>query len=513
MRMTDGVDCWLLPPGDGLNSRLHARCAAPALAGHGSGPCSTTLLRRGARLLAGMALACGVAACGSSGSDGQQGGGAKAGPGQAQGASVPTVGVVVLEPQDQVLAVRLPGRAAASQSAEVRPQVSGIVRKRLFTEGGLVRQGQPLYQIDPAMFQAAHASAEAALAKARSNLDKHIITARRNAELVRIEAISQQAFDEGEAAVAQARADVAVAQAALEVAALNLRYSHIAAPIAGRIGLSAVSPGALVTANQTTALTEIVQTDPMHIDFTQSTTDLLQLRRDYAAGRLRQLEGGDVAVRIVLEDGSTYPHEGRLRFTGLLANATMGTVTLRAVVPNPDGLLLPGMYVQALLPTGLAQGALLLPQQAVSRDLTGRASVLVVAEDDTLEKRTVQLGQASGAFWLVQAEAESARQPGTPPVKQPAAAGGGAAGAGQGADAEAASTPGDTTGARAAGQAGVRSGVRAGDRVVVDGLQKVRPGTKVRTTVVDLHADGGTRQSVDVQAEAAALRAAQGARQ
>lgn len=366
---------------------------------------------------------------------------------------VPEVGVTVLKKQSQRLDATLPGRTSAFLSAEVRPQVTGIVQKRLFTEGALVKQGQQLYQLDAASLRAAEASAMAVLAKAEASQRTLEATARRNAELVKITAISQQAFEESQAAVKQSAADVAVAKATLENGRINLRYSRIEAPISGRISLSSVTPGALVTANQTTPLTEIVQMDPMYVNFTQSTSELLKLKNDLAAGLYQKLEGEQMSVRIALEDGSEYKHEGKLRFSGLIVNPTMGTVTLRAVFPNPDGVLMPGMYVQAKLPTGLAPDAILLPQRAVSLDLKGRASVLLVKEDSTVEKRFLELGRAIGSDWLVQ------------------------------------------------------TGLQDGDRVVIDGFQRVKPGDKVKAV------EGGERpqsadKKVDPQAAAAALRAA-----
>ncbi len=368
-------------------------------------------------------------------------------------APAPEVGVVVLQKQSQQLDTTLPGRTSAFLSAEVRPQVSGIVQKRLFTEGALVKQGQPLYQLDAASLRAAHTSAQAALARAEASQKTLEATARRNAQLVKITAISQQAFEESEAAAKQARADVAVARAALDNASINLRYSRIEAPISGRISISNVTPGALVTANQTTPLTEIVQMDPMYVDFTQSTAELLQLRNDWSAGRYQKVEGDQVPVRIQLEDGSTYAHEGKLAFSGLIVNATMGTVTLRAVVPNPDGVLMPGMFVQAQLPTGLAPEAILIPQQSVTRDLTGRPHVLVVNAQDKVERRALELGRAIGTFWLLD------------------------------------------------------KGLEAGERVVVDGFQRIKPGDQVQPVEVDLDTKRGPK-TIDPQAAAAALRAA-----
>ncbi|MBS0293310.1 MAG: efflux RND transporter periplasmic adaptor subunit [Proteobacteria bacterium] len=403
----------------------------PAISDHPTrrptGPAiSRTTARRSTTLgvwLAAMGLALGLTACGDKGAKTA----APQGPAQ--------VGVITLQPQQQQLDTTLPGRTRAYLSAEVRPQVSGILQQRLFTEGALVQRGQALYQLDDRSLRAAVDSAEAALAKAEASARTQEATARRNAELVKIDAISRQAFDESQAAAAQSRADVGVARANLETARINLRYSRIEAPIAGRTSLSSVTPGALVTANQANALTTIVQLDPMYVDFTQSSTDLVQLKRDWEAGRYQKLDGNQARVRIRLDDGSDYPHEGRLQFAGMIVNDTTGTVTLRAVVPNPGGLLMPGMYVQALLPTGLASDALLIPQQAVSRDLTGRANVLVVNADDRIEKRPVELARALGNRWLVD------------------------------------------------------SGLAAGERLVVDGFQRIKPGDKVSPLAVDL--DGG----------------------
>ena len=362
----------------------------------------------------------------------------KSGDGQAAAPkALAEAGVVTLQKQSQQLDASLPGRTRAFLTAEVRPQVSGIVQKRLFTEGALVKQGQQLYQIDPATFQAAQTSAAAALAKAEASQRTLAATARRNAELVKIDAISRQAYEESQAAATQSQSDVAVARANLETAHINLQYSRIQAPISGRIALSSVTPGALVTANQANALTTIVQLDPMYVDFTQASSDLIQLQREIAAGRFAKVDGDKIPVRIRLDDGTEYAHQGKLAFTGVIVNDTTGTVTLRAVVPNPGGQLMPGMYVQALLPTALAPDALLVPQQSVARDLTGRPSVLVVKEGQegaVVEKRDVELDRAIGSQWLVQ------------------------------------------------------SGLQAGERVVVEGFQRIKPGDKVKVAEVDLKA-------------------------
>ncbi|MEG3061408.1 MAG: efflux RND transporter periplasmic adaptor subunit [Comamonas sp.] len=365
---------------------------------------------------------------------------------EAPAAKVPTkVGVVTLKAQSQQLDASLPGRTRASLTAEIRPQVSGIVQKRLFTEGASVKAGQPLYQIDSASLRATQASAEAALAKVRASQRTLQATAARNAELVKIDAISRQANEESQAAVAQSAADVAAAQAALENARINLRYSSIQAPISGQTSLSTVTPGALVTANQVDALTTIVQLDPMYVDFTQSSTELLQLKRDIQDGRFQKLERDALAVQLKLEDGRLYSQTGKLQFAGVIVNPSTGVVTLRAVVPNPEGVLLPGMYVQALLPTGVAPEALLVPQQAVTRDIAGKASVLVVDAETKVQRRPIEIDRAVGSRWMV------------------------------------------------------TSGLTAGEKIIVDGFQRIKVGDAVDPQEVDLSA----------KAKVAADRAAQ----
>lgn len=313
------------------------------------------------------------------------------------------VGVITLQAQSQTLSSTLPGRTSAFMSAEIRPQISGIVQKRLFTEGATVKAGQALYQIDPSAYQVAEASAQAALAKAQAQARTAQVNAQRNAELVQIDAISRQAYEESQASAQQSASDVAVARAALQAARINLGYTRITAPIAGRTGLSSVTPGALVTANQAGVLTTISQIDPVYVDITQSSTDLLQLKRELAEGRFERVGEGAARITLQLEDGSIYAHAGRLQFTGVHVNPSTGAVTLRAVVPNPEGVLLPGMFVQTLLPTGVSSDALLLPQQAVTRDIAGKASVLLATADNKVERRPVELGRAIGNQWLVSA--------------------------------------------------------------------------------------------------------------
>lgn len=367
----------------------------------------------------------------------------------------PEVGVITLTPRSQAISSELPGRTAAYQSAEVRPQVSGIVQKRLFTEGGEVKAGQVLYQIDPGAYRAAVAAAQAALGKAQAAARTARANAERNAELVKIDAVSRQLAQESQAQAAQAQADVAAAQAALQTARINLDYTQVKAPIAGRVNLSGVTPGALVTANQTAALTTIVQLDPMNVDFTQSTAELLALRRDIEAGRYQGVSGQTLPVRLVLEDGSPYPHEGKLAFSGLIVNTGTGGVTLRATVPNPDGLLMPGMYVRARLPVGVQPQALLIPQQAVVRDPSGRANVWVVDAEDKVRRRTVTLAQAIGNHWLLE------------------------------------------------------GGLQAGERIVVDGLQRVRPDIQVKPVAVE--ASGAASAASSASPASAPASAASGA--
>ncbi len=341
------------------------------------------------------------------------------------------VGVITLQAQAQTLSSVLPGRTSASMSADIRPQINGIVQKRLFTEGALVKAGQPLYQIDPAAYQATEAAAKAALAKAQAQARTAEVNARRNAELVRIDAISRQAFEESQALVQQTASDVAVAQAALATARINLNYTRIVSPISGRTGLSSVNAGALVTANQPAVLTTVSQLDPMFVDITQSSSELLQLKRDLAAGRFERVGDAAVRISIALEDGSTYAHAGRLQFSGVQVNPSTGAVTLRAVVPNPDGVLMPGMYVQTQLPTGVSTEALLVPQQVVTRDIAGQASVLVVGPDNKVARRPIEVERAVGNRWLVS------------------------------------------------------SGLKAGDVVVVDGFQRIKPGDIANPQAVD----------------------------
>ena len=396
-------------------------------------PAATAQRLRWRPLALALALSGALVAC----SDKAPAPGAGGGSGGAGGGEPVKVGVITLQTQAQTLSSTLPGRTSAFMSAEIRPQINGIVQKRLFTEGAMVKAGQALYQIDPAPYEVAEASAKAAVAKAQAQARSAALNTQRAAELVAIDAISRQSYEESQASAQQTTADVAAAQAALAGARINLKYTRISAPIAGRTGLSSVTPGALVTANQAGVLTTIAQLDPMYIDITQSSTEVLALQRELAQGRFERLNPTDAAavpITVQLEDGSTYPHTGRLQFTGVQVNPSTGAVTLRAVVPNPDGVLLPGMFVQTLLPTGVSSAALLLPQQAVTRDIAGKASVLIANAEQKVERRPVELGRAVGNQWLTS------------------------------------------------------SGVAAGDVVIVDGFQRIKVGDTVNPQPVVLNA-------------------------
>ncbi|MFP5504856.1 MAG: efflux RND transporter periplasmic adaptor subunit [Gammaproteobacteria bacterium] len=365
-----------------------------------------------------LALTAGIllSACG--------GGEPPAAPGAA--AAAPAVTVLTVQGERVARVTELPGRTAPYLIAEVRPQVTGIVLDRAFEEGSDVQAGQTLYRIDPATYQAAHDSARAELARAEANLYAARLTAERYAELVQTNAISRQANDDAVAALRQAQAGVAAARAALDKAKIDLDYTTVKAPIAGRIGRSSVTPGALVTANQAEALATVQQLDPIFVDLTQSSAELLRLRRDIAAGRLQQADDETLPVGLVLEDGSEYATEGKLAFTEVSVDRTTGSVTLRAVFPNPAGELLPGMYVRARLAQGIRDNAILVPHAAVTRNPQGHAVVMVVDAEDTVEARTVQTAQSIGDRWVV------------------------------------------------------TEGLAPGERVIVEGLQRVRPGVQVQ---------------------------------
>jgi membrane fusion protein (multidrug efflux system) len=338
----------------------------------------------------------------------------------------PEAGYVVIRAQAQPLTTELPGRTSPTAISEVRPQVSGIIQARQFVEGANVRKGQLLYRIDPAPYRAAVNQAKAQLANAEANLGTVKLKAERYADLVKIKAVSQQDYDDAQAVYHQAEATVQQAKAALETAQINLGYTDIAAPISGRIGLSALTQGALVTAGQATALTSIQTLDPIYVDVTQSSADLLRLERDVRAGLARKDGPLTAKVRLTLEDGSAYPLEGRLQFTDVTVDPSSGTVTLRVEFPNPQGVLLPGMFVRAVITQAVAPNAILVPQQGVTRTPKGEATVMLVGAGDKAEVRSVELGQAVGPNWLV------------------------------------------------------TKGLQPGDRVITEGLQKIQPDTAVR---------------------------------
>lgn len=340
-------------------------------------------------------------------------------------AAAPDVGIVEIRAQAITLTTELSGRTSAFQVSEVRPQVGGIIQKRLFVEGADVKAGQALYQIDPASYQATYDSARANLAKAEASLISIRNKASRYEELVAIKAVSQQENDDSQAALKQAQADVAAARAALETARINLAYSRVTSPIAGRIGRSSVTPGALVTTGQAAALATVQQLDTIYVDVTQSSADLLRLRRDLASGQLKTAGANQAAVKLILEDGSTYPLAGKLQFSDVTVDQSTGSITLRAVFPNPGGELLPGMYVRAVLEEGAEEQAILAPQQGVTRDTKGNPTALVVGPDNKVELRVLKTRRTIGDKWLVS------------------------------------------------------EGLKAGDKLIVDGLQRIAPGATV----------------------------------
>jgi membrane fusion protein (multidrug efflux system) len=311
------------------------------------------------------------------------------------------VGVVTLKPERLAFTTELAGRTAAPVVAQIRPQVGGIVQQRLFTEGSLVKAGQVLYQLDPATLEAVRASAAANVRKADTTLATARSVAARNAELVKIDAISQQLNEQTQAAALQAEAELAVARASEQTARINLARTRITSPINGWVEMSTVTAGALVTADQATPLTTVQQLDPVYVHVTQSSAELLRLKRELASGRLSRGKSDEAPIKLLLEDGSTYPHAGKLTFSGVTVDPGTGSVTLRAVVPNPDRLLMPGMYVRAVLQEGVAEEALLVPQQGVTRAPDGSASAVVVGPGDKLVKRDIVVGRAVGSRWQV----------------------------------------------------------------------------------------------------------------
>ncbi len=354
---------------------------------------------------------------------------------------LPEVAFVAIQPQRVELTTELPGRTSAYRVSEIRPQVNGIIQKRLFQEGSDVKAGQLLYQIDPAPFQVAYDSAKASLAKAQANLPSVQLRAERYRELLTDKAVSQQDYDDAAAAMQHARADIEYWKTAVEAARINLGYTRVTAPISGRIGRSSVTDGALVTAYQSLALATIQLLDPIYVDVAQSSAELLRLKRNLEAGRLSTNGKDQRQVRLLLEDGTPYPLEGKLQFRDVTVDPTTGSYTLRIVVPNPENLLLPGMFVRAVVQEGVSEQAILAPQQGVSRTPKGDPVALVVDENGTVQQRMLTLQRAIGDRWLI------------------------------------------------------ASGLSAGDRVIVEGLLNVRPGMVVKAVPVKglkADVDGGT---------------------
>lgn len=361
-----------------------------------------------------LGLAAGLSGCG--GAQGSGGGNAQ----------VPEVAVVTLAPRSVSITDTLPGRTTAFRVAEVRPQVSGIVQKRLFTEGTEVRAGQQLLQIDAATYQAALSSAEATLKRAEAHLVSAKLLEERYKPLIAANAVSQQDYDNAVADHAQAEADVAAARAQVEAARINVVYTQVRSPISGQIGRALVTEGALVTANQDQALALVQQLDPIYVDISQSSAQMVRLQRQLASGELRKDGANQAEVTLTLEDGRQYPEAGKLQVSEVSVDPGTGAVALRAIFPNPRRELLPGMFVRAELVQGQRPDALLVPQRGVTRNQRGEATVLVVQADDTVAERVIGTDHVVNNAWLV------------------------------------------------------TRGLKAGDRVIVDGLQKARPGQKVR---------------------------------
>ncbi|MDF7650266.1 efflux RND transporter periplasmic adaptor subunit [Erwiniaceae bacterium L1_54_3] len=319
---------------------------------------------------------------------------------QAAQQQPPEVGVVTLKNEPLKITTELPGRTSAFRVAEVRPQVSGIILKRNFVEGTDIKAGVSLYQIDPATYQAAYDSAKGDLAQAQANAHVAQLTIKRYKPLLGTKYISQQDYDTAAATAAQTAAAVQAAQANVETARINLAYTKVTSPISGRIGKSAVTEGALVSSGQTTALATVQQLDPMYVDVTQSSDDFLRLRAELESGQLKQNDG-KANVTLLMQNGSAYTQTGTLEFSDVTVDETTGSITLRAIFPNPDSRLLPGMFVRARLDEGTNPTALLVPQQGVTRTPTGQATAMVVGADNKVEVRNITANQAFGDKWLV----------------------------------------------------------------------------------------------------------------
>ncbi|QLU50062.1 efflux RND transporter periplasmic adaptor subunit [Citrobacter sp. RHBSTW-00696] len=357
----------------------------------------------------------------------------------------PEVGVVTLEPSSVNIKSELPGRAVSFEIAEIRPQVggiiiAGIIIKRNFIEGDKVSKGESLYQIDPAPLQARLDSAKGALAKALATANNVRLTLNRQSALIKSNYVSRQDYDTTRSQLNEAEANVAVAKADLEQATINLRYANVTSPIDGISGKSSVTVGALVTANQENALVTVQRLDPIYVDLTQSVQDFLRLKEEKANGKIAQQQG-KIPVELMLENGKPYRHTGTLEFSDPAVDETTGSVTLRAVFPNPEGEILPGMYVTALLDEGSQQNVLMVPQQGITHNEQGKATALILDQQNVVQLREINAVKAVGNQWLVTA------------------------------------------------------GLRPGDRVIVSGLQRIRPGIKARVLPSKLTTpDAGTEQ-------------------
>jgi membrane fusion protein, multidrug efflux system len=313
----------------------------------------------------------------------------------------PEVGVVTLHPQPVTITTDLPGRTVAYRIAEVRPQVSGVILKRLFIEGSEVKAGQQLYQIDPAPFQANLESAQASLARARATLKSAALLTQRYKPLAEAHAVSQQNYDNAIAAESQAAADIALAKAAVDTAHINLAYTRVLSPISGRTGRSSVTEGALVDADQSKALVVVQQLDPMYVDVTQPSTTLLRLQRELASGQLKKVGDSQARAQLILEDSTRYEQPGKLQFAEVSVDSGTGSVTLRAVFPNPQHILLPGMFVHEQIEEGVNESGLLVSQRAVTHNSLGDATATVVDADDTVSTRVIKTERTVGNQWLV----------------------------------------------------------------------------------------------------------------
>lgn len=311
------------------------------------------------------------------------------------------VGVVTIKSQPLTLTKELPGRVAASQVAEIRPQINGIIQSRLFTQGAEVKKGQALYQIDSSTFEAQVATSKAAITKAKASIANAKAKSERYSELLKIKAVSQQDYDEADASFKGAEADLLTAQAQLKTAQINLDYSKVESPITGKIGKSNITVGALVSANQATALATVTQLDPIYVDLTQSSSELTRLKKAIANGELNREMKEHSKVVLKMEDGSVYPHKGTLQFSEVTVDPSTGSVTLRAEFPNPEKLLLPGMYVRAVIVEGVKANAILAPQRGIGRNTKGEPTAMVVSKDNKVEPRVLKTDRTIGSNWLI----------------------------------------------------------------------------------------------------------------